>query len=398
MGVRFAIMKKPQPLRWRVSSGMALSLAAALGISGVRAAGVAVMKEQPFHRDSSAKPVAYLRIIDSHGPYLRLVGKGRNIDIERSKMADRIEVPDHIPKSLIEEKDIAGLRKSLADMKGFADRYPLSAPLLEPLIVAVSRHLSRFDAGEVRFEGGWITREEFAVILDNRRQESEDRQRREIERLVFNEAQREKGLVLVDGKWLTEQEISERPASARTSLSDALWPLQSPDVDGASFALRNLSNLAASQNGALKVRTERLQRAIRNLFLAEVQLARQIIAGNAAEVKAAAHERHAGQWLKPNVFGTIRKDAARESHAKAIEIRSLAADQLAASREALIAQLREADIVTDDFHKLREHRVALILGETVRAVAARRFPNGEFRSAFPDESLVAIRSSISSPE
>jgi hypothetical protein len=381
-----------------MSSGMALSLAVALGISGVRAAGVVVMKEQPYHRDSSAKPLAYLRIIDSHGPYLRLVAKGRNIDIERSKMAARIEVPDHIPKSLIEEKDIAGLRKSLADMKGFADRYPLSAPLLEPLIATVSRHLSRFDAGEVRFEGGWITREELASVLENRRQESEDRQRRAIEQLVFSEAQREKGLVLVNGKWMTELEIIERPASARTSLSDALWPLQSPDVDAASFALRNLSNLAASQNGALKVRTERLQRAIRNLFLAEIQLARQIIAGNAAEVKAAAHERHAKQWLKPNAFGTIRKDAARESHAKAIEIRSLAADQLAASRDALMEQLRQADIVTEDFHKLREHRVALLLGETVRAVAARRFPNGEFRSEFPDESLVAIRSSISSPK
>lgn len=377
---------------------MALSLAVALGISGVRAAGVAVLKQQPFHRDSSAKPVAYLRIIDSHGPYLRLVGKGRNIDIERARMAAHVEVPDQIPMSIIEEKDVVGLRKSLADMTDFADRYPLSAPLLEPLIVAVSGHLSRFDAGGVRFEGGWITREEFAVILENRRQESEDRQRRAIEQLVFSEAQREKGLMLVDGNWMTEREIIERPASAHTCLSAALWPLQCPDIEGARFALRNLSDLAASQNGALKVRTERLQRAIRNLFLAEIQLARQIIAGNAAEVKAAAHERHARQWLKPNAFGTIRKDAARESHTKAAEIRSLAEDQLAASRDALMEQLRQADIVTDDFHKLREHRVALLLGETVRAVAARRFSDGEFRSSFPDEALVAIRRRITSPK
>jgi hypothetical protein len=373
-----------------------LPFALALGSGGLRAAGVAVMKEQPFHRDCSAKPVAYLRIIDSRGPYLRLVGKGRNIDIERSKMADRIEVPDQIPKSLIEEKDVAGLRKSLAEMKDFADRYPLSAPVLEPMITAVARHISRFDAGEVRFEGAWITSEEFTGILESRRQESEDRQRREIEQLVFNAAQREKGLELVDGQWMTGREIIDRPASARTRLSDCLWPLQNPDIEGARFALENLSILAASQIGADKVRTERLQGVIRNLFLAEIQLTRQIIASNAAAVKAAAHERHAAQWLQPNAFGTIRKDAARESHAKAVEIRDLASDQLAASRAALIKQLHEADIVTDDFHKLREHRVALALGETVRAVAARRFPNGEFRPAFPDEALVAIRSSISS--
>lgn len=389
-------MRESQTLGWRLLSRVVLPLALALGGGGVHAAGVAVMKDQPFHRDSSAKPVAYLRIIDSRGPYLRLVGKGRNIDIERSKLADRIEVPDQIPKSLIEEKDVAGLRKSLAEMKDFANRYPLSAPVLEPVITAVARHLSRFDAGEVRFEGAWITSEEFTGILENRRQVSEDRQRREIEQIVFSASQREKGLELVDGKWMTGQEINERPASARTRLSDCMWPLQNPDIEGARFVLENLSILAASQIGAQKVRTERLQQVIRNLFLAEIQLSRQIIASHAAETKAAAHERHAAQWLQPNAFGTIRKDAARESHAKAVEIRALASEQLAASRDALIKQLHEADIVTDDFHKLREHRVALALGETVRAVAARRFPNGEFRPAFPDEALVAIRSSISS--
>lgn len=356
-----------------------------LSLCGARAAGVAVLKEQTFHRDSSAKPVTFLRIIDSNGPYLRIVNGSRNIDIQRSKMVNCIEVPDQIPPTISEEKDLADLRQSLADMTKFSTRYPLSAPLLESLITALSEHIARFDAGEVRFEGDWMTRIELAEILESRQYATAIQRKHEIEQLVFDEAQREKGLVLVDGKWMTEQEAGDLPPSKRTDLSDALWPLINPDIEGARSALQNLATLASHQNGALKIRTERLQTVIKNLFIAEFQLSRQIIAYNVAAAKAATHERHAKQWLKPNAFGTIRKDAARDSQDRALAVRSQADQQLAACRAQLLTQLREADIVSDDFRKLHEHRVTLILEKTVKEIAARRIPGGEFRPSFADK-------------
>jgi hypothetical protein len=389
-------MRKSEPFWCRLAPCTAFTLTVTLSLCDVRAAGVAVLKEQTFHRDSIAKPVIYQRIIDSHGPYLRIVNASRNIDILRSEMVNHIEVPDQLPPTLMEEKDLADLRESLADMKKFSTRYPRSAPLLAPPIGALSGHLAHFDAGEIRFEGDWITRDKLAAVLESRRLVDEIRRKQEIEQLVFYKTQREKGLVLVDGKWMTEQEAREYPPSAHTELSDALLPLVNPDIESARIALQNLSTLASSQNGALKVRTERLHTMIKNLFLAEFQLSGQIIAYNVATAKAAAHERHAKQWLKPNAFGTIRKTAARESQDRASAVRNQADKQLAACRAELLTQLREADIVTDDFHKLREHRVALILGETVRSIAARRTPGGEFHSSFPDESLAAIRNSITS--
>lgn len=389
-------MRKAEPSWYHLAPCAAFALTVTLSLCDGLAAGVAVLKEQTFHRDSTAKPVTYLRIIDSHGPYLRIVNASRNIDILRFKMVNHIEVPDQIPPTLMKEKDLVGLRESLADMKKFSTRYSLSAPLLEPMIGVLSGHLARFDAGEVRFEGDWITRDELAAVLKSRQIVAQTQQRQEIEQLIFNEAQREKGLVLVDGKWMTEQEAWKRPPSVRTELSDALWPLLNPDIEGARYTMRNLSILASRQNGAVKIRTERLQSVIKNLFLAEFHLSRQIIAYNAAAAKAATHERNAKQWLKPNAFGTIRKDAARDSQDRASALRSQAEYQLAACRAELLAQLSEADIVTEDFHKLREHRVALILGETVRAIAARRIPGGQFHSSFPDESLVAIRNSLTS--
>lgn len=389
-------MEKSKPFGCRLAAYMASALTVTLSLYDARAAGIAVLKEQTFHRDSIAKPVIYLRIIDSNGPYLRIVNASRNIDILRSEMVNHIEIPDQIPPTLIEEKDLVDLRESLADMKKFSNRYPLSAPLLVPAIGTLSDHLTRFDAGEIRFEGDWITRDKFAAVIESRRLVDETRRKQEIEQLVFNEAQRDKGLMLLDGKWMTEQEARERPPSARTELSDALLPLINPDIENARIALQNLSTLASSQNGAMKVRTERLHTVIKNLFLAEFQLSGQIIACNVAAAKAAAHERHAKQWLKPNAFGTIRKYAARDSQDRALAVRNQADKQLAACRAELLAQLREADIVTDDFHKLRQHRVALILGDTVRSIAARRIPQGEFHSSFPDESLAAIRNSITS--
>lgn len=382
------------PLRG-VSIGTACAVALVIGGSVVHAAGVAVLKEWNFHRDSSAKPVVYQRIIDSHGPYLRLVSGSRNVDILRSKLVDRVEVPDLIPQFLMEEKDVIPLRDALAAMSGFAVRYPSSASLLDPLLQAVSGHLARFDAGEVRFEGTWLGREELASLLETRRHEAERLRMREIEQVVLSETQRAKGLVPMDDQWVTEQELRDRSPSARTQLSDTLWPLLNPGIEGARMALKNLSSLAASQNGAAKVRTERLSTTIRNLFLAEFRLTRQIIASSADAAKAAAHERHARQWLEPNAFGTIREDSARESFTQAAGIRIRSAAQLETCRDGLLAQLHEVDIVTGDFHKLREHRATLILGETVRAIAARRFPSGEFRPSFPDESLAAIRQEIS---
>ena len=145
---------------FRAAMTCALTLAA--GASGLNAAGVAVLKEWSFHRDCSARPVVYSRIIDSHGPYLRLVTGSGNVDILRTKLADYLEVPQSIPSRLMEEKDIASLRAALAAMNGFSARYPMSAPVLEPARKALSAHVALFDAGEVRFEGAWMERSELA--------------------------------------------------------------------------------------------------------------------------------------------------------------------------------------------------------------------------------------------
>jgi hypothetical protein len=295
----------------------------------------------------------------------------------------------------MEEGDAASLRTHLTAIRKFSARYPLSAALLEPLADALAGHLARFDAGDVRFEGSWMARNEFDSLLASRRHEAVLVRKNEIEHVVLSEAQEERGLVMRNGEWVAESELRNRPPSSRTELSDTLWPLLNPNIEGARMALGNLTFLAEGQTGAAKVRTQRVHAVIRNLFLAEFRLSRQIIVSSAATAEAAYHERSAKQWLKPSAFGTDRTDEVRKSFEKAEEIKSRSSQQLAACRASLLDQLHEADNLTVDLYQLREHRAALILAEALRSVASRNFPSGEFKPTFSDETLSAIRAEIS---
>jgi hypothetical protein len=372
----------------------AIASALAIGICGARAAGVAMLKEQTFHEDSSATAVAFSKIVDSDGPYLRIVCGDKNIDILRSNLAARIEVPEGIPESITDEKDLTPLRLMLADVKKFTARYPQSAPLLETPALALENHISHFNRGEIRFEGVWYSKSKLHEIRESRRHEFERLERIEVEKRIFEASQRDQGLELHNGKWLTKQQIEAVPPGSQTDLSNSIEPLASGDLQGAKYAVQNLLDLAKRQSGAPKVRTERLIAVIRNLFFAEVCLNQQIIASVGEINEAAKHEQRAKEWLIPNGLGTVRKEESMKSRGIAKQLRQHSAERLAHRRKELVEKLQEADGVTEDFFKLREDIVVLALSKAVRVVSARHFTRAEYRSAFPETSLVSIREKI----
>lgn len=371
-----------------------VACAFALGVSGAQSAGVAVFKEQVYHLDSSALAVAYSRIVNSKGPHLRVVIGNRNFDVLRSKLVAHVELPGSIPEFIDREAELQPLRRTLEELKEFSARYPRSTPLLGKSIDALARHIGRFEAGEVRFEGIWISRNDRERIMETRGRETRARVLAEIEKLVFEAAQRDKGLVLHDGKWMTPREREQYPSESHTELSDCIAPLWTGDPQGARFALANLTSLASRQTGAAKIRTERLATAVRNLYHAESRVTRQLMACSRDNVEAATLERKARIWLKPNAFGTVHTNVASEARDKATRLRERSADKLASRRRELLDQLREVEIVTGDFEKLREHRVVMVLTTAVRAVASRHFTSAEFEPSFPDESLATLRNRI----
>lgn len=372
----------------RPVSGIRVALAMAamgfMGTAGVAAgAGIAVFKEQPYHRDSTATAVAYSRVIDSPGPYLRFVAGGRNVDVLRSKLAAYIELPDGVPANITGDEDITPVREALGSLKDFAGRYTKSAPLLAPRIEGLAAHVAQYDAGKLRYQGVWMEPSEFGRVQEKRREEAEALERKEIEDLAFEAAQREKGLVPHQGKWIPKEETKNSPQPGDSDLASALTPLQSGDLRGARFAIYNLSVLEAGRKGAEKVRTERLRLAVRNLFLAEFRISEQILAGTVAAHEAAVHEKNARNWLKPNAFGKINREAARDSRRKAAEVLQLAGKRLDVRKNELREQLRETETVIADFEKLGETGVVLRLREAVRVIQTRNFTPGEIQK--PDD-------------
>jgi hypothetical protein len=344
--------------------------ALAFAVCTAQAVGVAALKEQPFHRDSTAKAVVYSHILDSRGPHLRLVRGRQNVEILRTHLVGRIDLPEAMPATLLEEHEIAPYREVLADARNFTARYSQSAPVLKPYYDSLCNHIHRFDSGEVRFEGNWITRNELKSIRETRARELQVAQQSEVENFAVEASRRDQGL---------EKSAVKAPSpESPTELSNAIEPLCNGDLAGAKFAVQNLTSLASQQSGAPKVRTERLLASVRNLFLAESRVTQRIIASAAENHAAAVHEKNAKEWLNPNSFGTTHPEAAKDSRAKAAEIRQKSAAGIAGCKQELLEQLQETETVTQDFLKLHEGRVGMILKTASRAVGSRHFSAAEF--------------------
>lgn len=182
------------------------------------------------------------------------------------------------------------------------------------------------------------------------------------------------------------------PAHA-AGLAGELAPLQVADLDHAKLAVENLSRLAAAQTGAARVQTQRLATVVKNLFTAEYQVAEALKAGRKSEVEAVAQERMSQEWMRPNAFGRVNADGARGSLEKAAALRALAAQQMAEAQQQLLSQLQEADSVVQDFYKLQEFGVVLVLAETAATVEERALAAGLPKS-FARESVAKLRLAI----
>ena len=176
-------------------------------------------------------------------------------------------------------------------------------------------------------------------------------------------------------------------------LAGELVPLQRPDLANAKLAVDNLATLAATQTGAAKVKTERLAVAVKNLFSAEHQILEAVLAGRKSARKAAEYEHASQEWMKPNAFGRVNDDAARQAVAQAADLRAEVARRVTAAQQQLVRQLQETESVVQDFYKLQEFEVARVLAETAATVEQRSLPEDWPRS-FSPAAVAQLRAAI----
>lgn len=180
--------------------------------------------------------------------------------------------------------------------------------------------------------------------------------------------------------------------TARASdLSKEISPLVKPDFEAARVVVRNLDQLAASQSGNEKVRTQRLATAIRNLFTAEFRVGEALAAARDAEREAQKYEQTARNWLKPNAFGRTNPQAAEEARNKAAAVRKRAAERTAAERRELARHAREVEVVMRNFHDLGDLEIVIRLGEALAAVTSRSLDKEPYTPAFTPAALATMK-------
>lgn len=194
-------------------------------------AGVAAVKEYADQADSAANPVVYQSIVLSSGPLLRIINGSKEFSLERVKVASKVDVPSFLPSIITDEEEMAPLRRSLAELKAFAKRYPKSAPILEPHIAALNGHVAKFESGFIRYRGGWITEGDYKAILKSNQEETDrlvaqslaqaeeyrkeqvaaaEKSRQEQAKAdAFAVKQKSKGLELYRGEWMPRAKVAK---------------------------------------------------------------------------------------------------------------------------------------------------------------------------------------------
>ena len=165
-------------------------------VSTSQAVGIAALKEQSYHADAAANVFAYQdKEDDGIAPFVTFVTGTRRTRIDRPKIAATVEVPTTIPVNITNETEVTPLRKSLEELAAFSGRFPQSSQMLAGHIAALSAHISKFNNGDRRTNGKWVTSEELAASKDaaekeeqRRLKESELAERERVKRLRTEEA------------------------------------------------------------------------------------------------------------------------------------------------------------------------------------------------------------------
>lgn len=189
----------------------------------------------------------------------------------------------------------------------------------------------------------------------------------------------------------TSVEDAPRQADSGSSeLSKTLSPLHSPDLPSARMVMADLQQLADSKNGAEKVSLLQIATVIRNVFSADFLVASKITGLGKAEADARQQEKIAADWRKPNAFGTINVDAAKDAMTRASQIRKKARTELADAREKLIHELRNADAIILVHYNKNDLNVVTILATTMLAINARSLPEGAYSPMFSQSRIADL--------
>ncbi len=178
----------------------------------LNAAGIAMLKEQAYHGDASAKPVVFGTMTDSGASFAIFEAAGKKTSVEKSKIVAVLYVLDAIPGRITEEAELEPLRNSLTEMSGFIRKFPQIEKLVTSQMQALAGHIEKFESGHLRVGGTWMTKAEYAALNQDAAANETTRKEEEQVRIKLMEAevaaQLAKGLVKFEGRWIEPEELA----------------------------------------------------------------------------------------------------------------------------------------------------------------------------------------------
>lgn len=179
-------------------------------------AGVAAFKDQPFHQDEYAVPIVYSEIRRTGLVYQFKMG-ARTVSYDSPKIAGYVTVPA-LPDDIKDESDASVIRKSAEDLATFAARFKKTVAILQPYIDQMGNALNRFESGEVRLKGQWMSKATYTTMLGREMEVKEAAQKAAMERQrqlqlmaakeeAFADEQRQKGLEKYGAQWMPKNEV-----------------------------------------------------------------------------------------------------------------------------------------------------------------------------------------------
>ena len=173
--------------------------------------GVVVWKEQPFHSDSVARAFAFERMKQA-GPVTWFYNKTYSKSFEEHQSFQQIRYPQWPVGEIVQQEDFESLKFKLSELEAFAKKYPNAAGYLKGVIGSMRDASSKFSAGNVFFNGTWVTRAEYDKLVFERdelirknakeREESEKRLRALNAKQEANTKARSQWILAGGGLWL----------------------------------------------------------------------------------------------------------------------------------------------------------------------------------------------------
>jgi hypothetical protein len=131
--------------------------------------GIALVKPQPWSKPTEATVSEFVGYIDrtpegaSGAGYYELKTKqGDKRQVPASRIVKLIVYPDvTVYSRIISAGDRETLASAAADLKSTIADYPSTRSYLDPSVKALNKELAQYDAGNVKIDGSWVSRESY---------------------------------------------------------------------------------------------------------------------------------------------------------------------------------------------------------------------------------------------